>query len=107
MPWRKECARAPRFTEVLKYRAFHLHGNGSAAPTLHLSNSEQTPFCTLSSIKAENQMERSEFNGKAIESLRELVDHSANQQERSRQLLADFAEGHGGTNPSEEEKRVP
>jgi hypothetical protein len=52
-------------------------------------------------------MERSKFNGKAIESLRELVDDRANQQERSRQLLADFAEGHGGTNPSEEEKRVP
>jgi hypothetical protein len=52
-------------------------------------------------------MERSEFNGRAIESLRELVDHRANQQERSRQLLADFAEAHCGTNPSEEEKRVP
>jgi hypothetical protein len=52
-------------------------------------------------------MERSEFNAKAIESLRELVDHRANQQERSRQLVADFAEGHGGTNPSEEETRVP
>jgi hypothetical protein len=44
---------------------------------------------------------------KAIENPRELVDHRANQQERSRQLLADFAEGHGGTNPSEEEKRMP
>jgi len=50
-------------------------------------------------------MERSEFNGKAIEGLRDLVDHRANQQERSRQLLADFAEGHGGTNPSEEERK--
>ena len=52
-------------------------------------------------------MEKSKFNGKAIESLRELVDDRPNQQERSRQLLADFAEGHGGANPSEEEKRVP
>jgi hypothetical protein len=52
-------------------------------------------------------MERSEFHGKAIEGLRELVDDRANQQERSRQVLANFAEGHGGTNPSEEEKRVP
>ena len=52
-------------------------------------------------------MERSKFNGKAIENLPELFEHRANQQERSRQLSADFAEGHAGTNPSEDEKRVP
>jgi hypothetical protein len=35
-------------------------------------------------------MERSKFNGKAIENLRELVDHRANQQERSRQTFVRF-----------------
>jgi hypothetical protein len=85
----------------------HHLSTATEAPSLHLSNSEQTPFCTLSSISAEDQMERSEFNGKAIEGHPELVDDRANQQERSRQVLADFAEGHGGTNPTEEEKRVP
>jgi len=52
-------------------------------------------------------MEKSKFDGKAIESLRELVEHYENQQERSRQPSSDVAEGHGSTNPSEKEKRVP
>ena len=52
-------------------------------------------------------MERSKFNGKAIESLRELVEYHENRQERSGQLSSDVAEGHGSTNPSEKEKRVP
>ena len=54
-------------------------------------------------------MERSTFDGKAIEGLGELVEHHENQQERPRQPSSDVAERHGGTNPSKEEKekRVP
>ena len=52
-------------------------------------------------------MEKSKFDGKAIESLRVLVEHHENQQERSRQPSSDVPGGHGNTNPSEEEKRVP
>ena len=51
-------------------------------------------------------MEKSKFDGKAIESLRELVEQH-DQQERSRQPSSDVDERHGSTNPSEEEKRVP
>jgi hypothetical protein len=51
-------------------------------------------------------MEKSEFDGMAIEGLHELVEHHENQ-ERSRQPSSDVAEGHGSTNSSEEEKRVP
>jgi len=52
-------------------------------------------------------MEKSKFDGNAIESLRQLVEHHQNQQERSRQPSSDVADGHGTTNPCEEEKRVP
>jgi hypothetical protein len=52
-------------------------------------------------------MEESKFDGKAIEDLRELVEHHENQKERSRRPSSDVADGHGSTNPSEEEKRVP
>jgi hypothetical protein len=52
-------------------------------------------------------MEKSKFDGKAIESLRELVEHHENQKERSRRPSSDVAEGHGNTDPSKEEKRVP
>ena len=51
-------------------------------------------------------MEKSKFDGKAIESLRKLVEHHESQQEPSRQPSSDVAEGHANTNPSEEEKRV-
>ncbi len=50
-------------------------------------------------------MEKSKFDGKAIESLRDLVEHH-DQQERPRQPPSD-AKGHGSSNPGEEEKRVP
>jgi len=49
-------------------------------------------------------MEKSKFDGKAIESLRELIEQ--NQQERSRRPSSDVAEGHGNTDPSKEEKRM-
>jgi hypothetical protein len=50
-------------------------------------------------------MERSKFDGKAIEGLGELVEHHENQQEHS----SDVAERHGSTDPSieEKERRVP
>jgi hypothetical protein len=51
-------------------------------------------------------MEKSKFDGKAIESLRE-VEHHKNRQERSRQSSFDPPGGHGNTNPSEEGERVP
>jgi len=51
-------------------------------------------------------MEKSEFEGMAIEGLHELVEHHENP-ERSRLPSSDAAEGHGSTNSSEEEKRVP
>ena len=63
-------------------------------------------FCTLSTVYAEDQVEKSKFDGKAIESLRELVEHH-DQQERSQQPSSDIAKGHGSSNPGEEEKRVP
>jgi hypothetical protein len=66
-------------------------------------------FCTLSTVdaedQAEDQMEKPQFDGKAIEGLRDLVEHS-HQQERSRQPSSDAAEGHGRANPSEEARRV-
>ncbi len=54
-------------------------------------------------------MERSKFDGKAIEGLGELVEHHENQQERSPEHSSDVAEGHGSTNLSieEKERRVP
>ena len=54
-------------------------------------------------------MERSKFDGKAIEGLGELVEHHENQQERSPQHSSDVAERHGSTDPSieEKERRVP
>jgi hypothetical protein len=54
-------------------------------------------------------MERSKFDGKAIEGLGELVEHHQHQQEGSPQHSSDVAERDGSTNPSkeEEEKRVP
>jgi hypothetical protein len=52
-------------------------------------------------------MEKSQFDGKAIEGLCELVEHHAHQQEHSQQLSSDAAEGHGRANPSEEAGRVP
>jgi hypothetical protein len=60
----------------------------------------------LSIVYAEDQMEKSEFEGMAIEGLHELVEHHENP-ERSRLPSSDAAEGHGSTNSSEEEKRVP
>ena len=64
-------------------------------------------FRTLSTVYAEDQMEKSKFDGKAIEGLDELVEHHENQHERSRRPSSDAAEDHGRANPSEEEKRVP
>jgi len=52
-------------------------------------------------------MEKPQFDGKAIEGLRELVEHHAQQQERSKQPSSNAAEGHGRANPSEEARRVP
>jgi len=52
-------------------------------------------------------MEKLQFDGKAIEGLRELVEHRAHQQEHSQQLSPDAAEGHGRASPSEEARRVP
>ena len=54
-------------------------------------------------------MERSKFDGQAIEGLGELVECHENQQERSPQHSSDVAERHGNTDPSVEEKerRVP
>jgi hypothetical protein len=54
-------------------------------------------------------MEKSKFDGKAIEGLGELVEHHENQQERPRQPSSDVAERSGSANPSKEEKekRVP
>ena len=54
-------------------------------------------------------MERSKFDGKAIEGLGDLVEHHENQQERPRQPPSDVAERNGSTNPSieEKERRVP
>jgi hypothetical protein len=52
-------------------------------------------------------MEKSKFDGKAIEALDELVEHHENEHERSRRPSSDAAEDHGRANPSEEEKRVP
>jgi len=56
-------------------------------------------------------VEKSKFDGKAIESLRELVEPH-DQQERSQQpssdvAKGDVAKGRGSSNPGEEEKRVP
>ena len=51
-------------------------------------------------------MEEPKFGGEAIEGLRKLVEHHG-KQERPRQRSSDFAERHGSTNSSEEEKRVP
>ena len=51
-------------------------------------------------------MEKSKFDGKAIEGLRELVEHHE-KQERSQQPSSDVAEDYGSANSSEEEKRVP
>jgi len=52
-------------------------------------------------------MEESKFGGEAIKALRKLVEHHEKQQERPRQRSSDFAERHGSTNSSEEEKSVP
>jgi hypothetical protein len=54
-------------------------------------------------------MEKSKFDGRAIEGLGELVEYHENQQERSPQHSSDVAERHGSTNPSieEKERRVP
>ena len=50
-------------------------------------------------------MERSKFDGKAIEGLGELVEHHENQQERSPQHSSDVAERYESTDPFIEEKR--
>jgi hypothetical protein len=52
-------------------------------------------------------MEKSKFDGKAIEALDELVEHHENEHERSRRPSSDAAEDYGRANPSKEEKRVP
>jgi hypothetical protein len=51
-------------------------------------------------------MEKSKFDGKAIEALDQLVEHHENEHERSGRPSSD-AEDHGRAHPSEEEKRVP
>jgi hypothetical protein len=50
-------------------------------------------------------MEKPQFDGKAIEGLRELVEHHEHRQEHSQQTSS-AAEGHGRANAYEEARRV-
>ncbi len=53
-------------------------------------------------------MEKLQFDGKAIEGLRELVEHHAHQQERCQQPASNAAASHGrASESSEEARRVP
>jgi len=77
------------------------------APSLHLSNSEQTPFCTLGSVLRRTRwrdQSSMEAPSKTSVSCSTTVRTSRNALGK---LSSDFAEGHAGTNPSEDKKRVP
>ncbi len=52
-------------------------------------------------------MDKPQFDGKAIEGLRELVEHHEHRQEHLQQTSSDAAEGHGRANASEEARKVP
>ena len=78
------------------------------ARSVHRAIVNRLRFFTLSTVYVEEQMEKLQFDGKAIEGLRELVEHHAHQQERCQQPASNAAESHGrASESSEEARRVP
>ena len=70
--------RAPRFIEVLKMPRSFI-SRVAEARSLHRAIVNRLRFCPLSTVYVEDQMEKPQFDGKAIEGLCELVEHHAHQ----------------------------